>query len=58
MRKDPRGEGGNGLGWVGWSLLHPVPDGGDARGRGTVSMGCCCCSVGTGGNFKAFPGHQ
>lgn len=49
VRKDPRSEGGNGLGWVGWSLLHPVPDRTDARGRGTIGMGCCCCcSLSTG----------
>lgn len=27
VRKGPRSEGGNGLGWLGWSLLHPVPEG-------------------------------
>lgn len=57
VRKDPRSEGGNGLDWVGWSLLHPVPDGGDATGRGTAGMACCCCCCCSGhcGKFQSFP---
>lgn len=55
MRKGPRSEGGNGLGWAGRSLLQPVlvPGAGD-RGHGALLQ----LLSSTGGDFKSFPGHQ